>query len=154
MKEISKKKRFRGFTLIEVIISLSIISTTIVTVLTIYSSMTNLLNYDRTTEKAISEAHNYLAGVYLAPDLKTALFDASEMSNLTVTSVYPLKFRAKEYPIDENIKMLVNKKVERYDPLLVYVGIEMLIVRQGTNQPPKSYWIETAFSEVYMDKVK
>lgn len=116
--------------------------------------MSSLIQYDRTTENAVSQANNYLAQIYLAPDLKTALFDKTELSNLYYTQVFPVKFRAKEIKIDDNITMLVNKKVERLTPLLVYVGIEMLIKRSGTNMKPKSYWVETTFSEVYMNRIK
>ncbi|OHD62547.1 MAG: hypothetical protein A2014_00285 [Spirochaetes bacterium GWF1_49_6] len=154
MKEISKRKRFRGFTLIETLVSLSIISVTILTVLSIYSSMSSLIQYDRITESAVSQANNYLAQVYLAPDLKTALFDSAELSNLYYAQVFPVKFRAKETKIDDQITMLVNKKVERLSPLLVYVGIEMLIKREGSNMKPKSYWVETTFSEVFMNRIK
>jgi hypothetical protein len=116
--------------------------------------MSSLIQYDRTTENAVSQANNYLAQIYLASNLRTALFDNGELSNLYFTQAFPVKFRAKEIKIDENITMLVNKKVERLNPLLVYVGIEMLIKRSGTNVKPKSYWVETTFSEVYMDRIK
>ncbi len=145
--------RLRGFTLIEIMVALTIIGIGTTAALSVYSAMLKNATYDSRFEKGVESAEEYLANLYLSTNLAADLFDASELSNLMSRPQLPVRLSPVQSSPENGIVLLVNKNVRRWQPLLVDVGIEVIIRYDETNRPDRHYWMETTFSEAYLGKL-
>lgn len=148
-----KERKFAGFTLIEVMVALVIIGIGATAALSIYSAMVRNADYDTRFEEGVDAAQNYLSSLYLSTNMTADLFSASELSNIAAIRELPALLPPVRTNAGEGIVMLVNKNIRRWQPLLVDVGIEVIIQYDETNRQDRSYWIETTFSEPYVQKM-
>lgn len=156
MKQICKSfaHKLKSFTLIEVLVALSIIGIATLSTLTIFANLARYSVSDKRMQLAVETANNHLSQLYLAKELKTTLFDAKEISNINTIRRFPLRLKPQRINIEDDIFMLVNKKIVSYEPLLVDVGIEVIIPSKVSNQKARHYWVETTLSESYMNKLE
>lgn len=146
-------ERYRGFTLIEVMVALSIIAIGTTAALSVYAMMIKNASYDSRYEKGIEAAENYLSTLYLSTNLSADLLSPDEYSNVMSRSSLPVLLPpAKSYPA-EGVEMLVNKNIRRWKPMLVDVGVEVIVSYEETNRQSRHYWIESTFSEAYLGKL-
>jgi prepilin-type N-terminal cleavage/methylation domain-containing protein len=159
LKTSFKKRRFPSFTLIEVLAALVIIGIGVTSTLTLIVNVQKYLSMDKELGRVVTYTDNYLSKLYLSGNLKSDLFNKDEIAKLSVLNTFPVLMPPAETNLGENIKVLVNRKINRWDPLLVDIGIESIITyvnKSSTNIKPRKrdYWIETTFSENYLKKLE
>lgn len=148
-----RKRKLGSFTLVEVLVAMTIIAIGSTAAVTIYSEMIKNLTYDEWYGQALRFADNYMTDLYLSRDLGDSLFSTEELTNIQAAEDLPLLLEPEVFDLDTHITMYVNKNIRRWSPLLVDVGIEMVITYYETNRPTTSIWLESTFSESYITKV-
>lgn len=143
-----------AFSLVEVLVALSIIAMASSSIISLLSNATRFLRIDEKLQSATYLGERYLSELYLAPDLKKALFTTNELALLGPSPRVPRMLPPERISTPEGILMLVNKKIRRWQPLLVDVGIELIWQAAGTNARQRQYWLETTLSEEYLTRLK
>jgi type II secretory pathway pseudopilin PulG len=134
-------------------VSLVLIGVGAAAALAVYAAMIRSADYDTRFEEGVDAAQNYLSSLYLSTNLAADLFTAGESTNLAAIREFPALLPPVRTNACEGVVMLINKNIRRLQPLLVDVGIEVIIQYDETNRPDRSYWIETTFSEPYVQKM-
>jgi prepilin-type N-terminal cleavage/methylation domain-containing protein len=149
--------RLKAFSLIEVLVAIFIIGVVVVSTLSVFVNMNRYLFQDKDLQAVNDFSQRYLFSLYLDGNLKERLFTASEISNLNRSRIFPMMLKPEETNITPNIRFFINRKIERWDPLLVNIGLEALVnvpESKRTGAKTRQYWIETTLSESYLVKLK
>ncbi len=147
-------RTYPAFSLIEVLVALSIIAMASSSIITLLSNATRFMHVDEKLQTATQISDRYLNEIYMAKDLKKALFTTNELSILGPNVKLPKLLPPQRITTPEGILMLINKKIRRWDPLLVDVGIELIWQSLSTNTKARQFWVETTFSEEYLKRLK
>lgn len=150
-------KKLRAFSLIEVLVAISIIGIVVVSTMSVFVNMNRYLFQDKDLQSVNDFSQRYLFNLYEGESLRSNLFTPMDISNLNRQRIFPVLLKPEETNITTNIRFFINKKVERWDPLLVNVGLEALITvpeAKRTGAKTRHYWIETTLSENYLSKLK
>jgi prepilin-type N-terminal cleavage/methylation domain-containing protein len=151
-KKVFSKRKFPGFTLIEVIVSLVIIGIAAAGTAAVFSSAVLSYSHDEGLEKALDFSNEYLSRLSLNSNPLAILFSEQELSNIASAQKFPVLLQPLETNIAGNIKILINRKIHSILPLLADVGIEALIYQRQAGKKARHYWVETTFSEEYLKK--
>jgi len=153
-RRVYKKRKLFAFTLIEVMVALSVIGVATFSTVAIFSNSMRYMAYDYNMQKAVETADKYFANLYLAGDIRKELFSQSELTNILNARAFPLLLRPERHNISDNIYMLINKNIIAWNPLTVDIGLEIIIEPEGTNRTPRHLWFETTFCENYLKKLE
>lgn len=154
---IYKLKRLKSFSLIEVLVALSIMGVITVSTLSVFINMNRYLFQDKDVQAVIDFSEHYFYSLYFSDDLKAGAFQAPEISNLNKVYQFPVLLPPLETNISPTIKVLINRKVERWEPLLMNIGLEAMITppeNKKVGNKIRHYWIETTLSSSYLAKLK
>ncbi len=153
LKKTFINSRVKAFTIIEVLISMSIVFIAVVSVLSVYSKVFTAIGYDNDIQDAVSFSEGFMTKLYFAENLKTALLDQAEISNLMKGKVFPVILKPYKTNISGNTGIIINKRIRRLDPLLADIGIEA-IIQEKAGSKLRNYYVESTFSENYLENIK
>jgi type II secretory pathway pseudopilin PulG len=140
--------------MIELLVALSVIAIGVATTVSIFSNASQWMSVDRDMQRAVLSIDRYLSDVYVASNMKQALFSEDDVTNLSARRQFPFLLPPWKTNVADGISLLVNRNVRNWDPLFCDVGIEAVISFQATNRKSKHFWVETTFSERYLGKLK
>jgi len=104
-------------------------------------------------QEVLELGDNYFKRLYLASDLKEELFSEKETLNLKKQNSFPYIVSNEETNLAKGIRMVIEKKIIRFDPLLVDVTIHFFI-KSKEKSLEKKYTLESIFSESYLNKLQ
>ncbi len=139
-------KKLKGFTLIEVLVSITIISIATLSTLAVFVQLHQQMSSDSQEKKIYSLIESKLASYASADDLKSVLFSHEEIEFLNANPHGTVPLIQTNF---ERHTFLISRKIRRWNPLLVDVGMEAVFRHNGksTNTMVRHYWIESTFSE-------
>ena len=155
--KLTGRMRLGAFSLIEVMVSLTIMSMIVLSTLSVFLNMNRYLFQDRDVQSVIDYSEKYFFNLYFSDNLKNVLFQPAEISNFNRGVRTPVLLPPVETNAAQNIRIFINRKIERWDPLLVNIGMEAVITipeSRRTGTKTRHYWIETTLSENYLSKLK
>ncbi|OHD75267.1 MAG: hypothetical protein A2355_16265 [Spirochaetes bacterium RIFOXYB1_FULL_32_8] len=112
------------------------------------------MSIDLDMQKAASVAENYLTDIYTSKNMLEKIFTIEELKSIDINKKGSVLFPPKRVDIEKDIFMYVNRNIRRWSPLLVDVGVEAIIDFHNKDKKNKKFWIETTYSENYMNKLK
>lgn len=145
------KKRFFSFSLLELLTAMAIIGVTVIGALSVFSLATRSTSDDEGLVTIRETASLYLGGLYLAKDVRSLLFSPGEIGELETSGFSRLKMTDLVTNFDNNRRVRITRRVHRWKPLLVSVGIDFIGVKDGREN---IVHFETEYSDLYMDKIR
>ncbi len=148
-------KRFKAFSLIEVLVAMSIIALASTSIITVLSHAAKYMRVDAKLQLATQICDAYLTDIYMATNIRQKLFSPQDLSNLAYNAPLPRLLAPQRITTPEGLLLLVNKKVRKLDPLLVDIGLEVIWKpTDSSNARSRQYWVETSISERYLMSLK
>lgn len=140
-------KRLGGFTLIEVLVSITIISIAILSTLSVFTQISKQVSSDDEERAIYSLIESKFVTYQTADDVKSILFSREERNLLSTNHRWPVFAPLIQTNIG-NHSLLISRKIRRWEPLLVDVGMEAIFHHngKGTNAAVRHYWVESTFS--------
>ena len=140
LKEIYKKNRlFNSFTIIELMVALSIVSIAVVASIGIFANASSWMSIDLDMQKAASVAENYLTDIYTSKNMLEKIFTIEELKSIDINKKGSVLFPPKRVDIEKDIFMYVNRNIRRWSPLLVDVGVEAIIDFHNKDKKNKKF---------------
>jgi len=152
-KQLSFRLCLKSFTLIEALTALFIISVAVLSISSVMTSFFVSTQSEKQLQEVLELGDNYFKRLYLASDLKEELFSEKETLNLKKQNSFPYIVSNEETNLAKGIRMVIEKKIIRFDPLLVDVTIHFFI-KSKEKSLEKKYTLESIFSESYLNKLQ
>lgn len=147
------KKSSRAFSLLEVLVALTIIAISVTAVMTVLANTQRGMNQDRDLQYSIDFSNRYFGEIYVSEDLKRRLFTDIEIREMGAVRVFPYLPERIVTNLKENVTAVISRRVNRWEPLLIDVGLEITVTGKDKKKVRKDYRFETSFSETYLKKL-
>lgn len=150
------KKRYKAFTLVELLVSLAVIAIAVTSALTVMVFSQRTLTQDKDLQLSVDFSNDYFSRLTVCADLKKELFSGEESASIIRSGEFPVIMGPMTTNLSRNVQAIISRKVNRWSPLLIDIGIEIIVTgnkNAASGDIKRNFWFETTFSEKYLKKM-